>query len=62
MSETPEEKAERLGVMLIPKREPQPIAPNGIIAVCGECGLEIYQIMGYVCPRGRNCPASFGGM
>lgn len=29
--------------------------PTQPIAKCGECGLKIYLIMGYVCPH-QNCP------
>jgi hypothetical protein len=63
-SETPEEKAERLGVVLIPKisRRPIPDSPsNNIIAVCGECGLTVHQVMGYVCPHGTKCPTGLSG-
>lgn len=49
-------KAEELGVPLIP---PLPNKYQTIrtdtIAVCGQCGLEIKQIMGYVCSQ-SNCP------
>lgn len=32
-----------------------PRAPDGAIAVCGECGLRIQPVMGYVCGNMR-CP------
>jgi len=51
--ETPEEKARRLGVPLIPKR---PVLPMKVIAaVCGECGREVPHMDMYACPR-ENCP------
>lgn len=54
---TPEEKARHYGVPLIPKRSAQP--NQGVIAICGECGLEMRGAMGYVCPR-INCPTGLG--
>lgn len=54
-NETPEEKAKRLGVRLIPKVEPPQNDPNPIVAVCGECGECIRKIMQYTCPK-NNCP------
>lgn len=61
MSETPEEKAKRLGVTLIPKYPMSPMPRNdGVIAICGECGLELQRVMGYCCPR-ANCPTGLGG-
>lgn len=62
MAETPEEKAKRLGVPLIPiwhKPFTLPIDGNRTVSVCGECGLEIKQVMGYCCPN-VNCPAGLG--
>lgn len=60
-NESPEEKARRLGVPLIPKLpELPPHQPNPVVAVCGECGIELHQIMGYVCNRPR-CPTGMGG-
>ena len=58
-----EEKARRYGVPIIPRMPPLggfPRDPNPIVAICGECGLEIYQIMEYCCPR-PNCPVGFEG-
>lgn len=56
-SETPEEKAERLDVPLIPEREPS--CPNNdsnpTVGVCGKCGMELKKVMGYVCPC-HDCP------
>lgn len=53
------ERAEKLGVPLIPKRPtpitPTPGDPNPIVAVCGECGLDLRAVMGYVCSH-SNCP------
>lgn len=54
--ETPAQKANRLGVPLIPKKAPpMPHNPNPAIAVCGECGHEVRQTEWYSCPLG-NCP------
>ncbi len=55
--ETPEEKAKRLGVRLIPMHpKTSPLTPfNPVFAVCGKCGLELTMVMGYVCPHG-DCP------
>lgn len=60
--ETPEEKAKRLGVNLIPKRvdipaDEKPVHPgaNPTVAVCGECGIELKKVMMYCCNR-QNCP------
>lgn len=36
-------------------------APDGTIAVCGQCGMRIMPVMGYVCPR-PNCPCGFRGV
>lgn len=60
-AETPEQKAKRLGVPLIPKcpTTPPPGNPHGVVSVCGECGLEIYRTMGYSCQR-NNCPTGLG--
>lgn len=33
--------------------------PNPTIAVCGECGLELKHVMGYVCSNSR-CPCGLG--
>ncbi len=64
MSETPEEKARRIGVPLIPKRqepwEKYPFNTNPVISVCGQCGLELHRVMGYCCRR-ANCPTGLGG-
>jgi len=52
------EKADRLGVPLIPKLPiipNEPATPNPIVAVCGECGLSLHQVMAYVCTNQR-CP------
>lgn len=59
--ETPEEKAKRIGVPVIPKRKAAPPfpAPNGPRAVCGECGITIHDVMMYSCPC-SNCPCGLG--
>jgi len=61
-TETPEEKAKRLGVPLIPKiTNPWKLpGDTGTISVCGECGLELQRTMGYCCSR-ANCPTGLGG-
>lgn len=49
------EKANKLGVPVInpiPNNQPE---NNPVVAVCGQCGLEIRQTMGFVCPQ-QNCP------
>ena len=58
IKETPAEKAKRIGVPLIPaKQRPfrDPFPHNGTVSVCGECGMEMKRVMGFVCPR-SNCP------
>lgn len=56
-----EQKAKDLGVPIIPKIEPQPLqGPNPTVAICGECGIELKQIMGYCCQH-ANCPCGLGG-
>lgn len=40
--------------------DPGPCDPNPVVSICGECGLEIYQVMGYVCHNTR-CPCGLGG-
>lgn len=62
INETPEQKAERIGVPLIPKTIPiktMPSNPHGAIGVCGQCGIELHRVMGYVCPQ-SNCPTGLG--
>lgn len=42
---------------VIPPIPPRPNSPaDGAIAICGECGLRILPVMGYVCGNSR-CPA-----
>ena len=38
----------------------RPVDPNPIVAVCGECGLDLRQVMGYCCGNAR-CPTGLGG-
>ena len=38
----------------LPLIEPNP-EPNPVVAVCGECDMEIRRVMGFVCGRAR-CP------
>lgn len=61
-SETPEEIAKRIGVPLIPKIDPKPgryPGINDVVGVCGQCGLQIHSVMGYVCNH-TNCPTGLG--
>jgi hypothetical protein len=62
-SETPEEKAHRLGVPVIPKL-PRPLHPpsdsNRVVGVCGKCGLCLRECMWYCCRR-AGCPTGLGG-
>lgn len=63
-NETPAEKAKRIGVPLIPKKitiNPAPGNQNGAIGVCGECGIELHRVMGYVCQK-TNCPTGLGSI
>lgn len=54
--ETPTQKANRLGVPLIPKKPTLPLSdPNPIIAVCEECGHAVRVVEHRACPLG-NCP------
>lgn len=59
-----EEEAKKLGVPVIPKLPEKidysPCDPNPVIAICGECGLHLHQVMGYCCPHAR-CPTGLGG-
>lgn len=52
-------RAEQLGIPLI---EPLPSAPgpHDPVAICGQCGLELKRVMGYVCSHSR-CPTGLGG-
>ena len=44
------------GVPVIPPLNRKPdIGPNPTVAICGACGLELKQVMGYVCGR-DDCP------
>lgn len=44
------------GLPIIPPLQPTPQRPvDGAVAVCGQCGLRILPVMGYVCPA-SNCP------
>ena len=53
------------GLPIIPRLPENPLhptkpAPDGAVAVCGECGLRILPVMGYVCSNPR-CPCGLGG-
>lgn len=57
--------AERKGrkIPIIPKLPDDiadPVDPNPVVAICGECGLELHKVMGYACPNTR-CPTGLGG-
>lgn len=44
------------GLPIIPPLPPdEPVAPDGAVAICGECGLRIHAVMHYCCPNLR-CP------
>lgn len=54
--ESPTQKANRLGVPVIPKKIPIPIHDsNPVIAVCGECGHELRSMDYRSCPKSQ-CP------
>ncbi len=60
-----EEEAKRRGIPVIPKLpddiyDPNRYDPNRTVAVCGQCGMELKGVMGYVCPQPR-CPTGMGG-
>lgn len=58
--ETPEERARRLGVPLVPRRpRPGPVPHDFVVAVCGECGLKLRRTMHYSC-RNADCPTGLG--
>ena len=43
-----------------PEKYPRPGGPfNHPVAVCGECGITLFQVMSYVCGR-PNCPTGLG--
>lgn len=55
---TPEEKAKKLGVKLIPKipeEQRKQLDPNPPVGVCGECGITLHKVMHYVCNK-AECP------
>lgn len=63
-SETPAEKAKRIGVPLVPRRPKNLPVPKGdptnpTISICGECGIEIKVVMHYACGI-PNCPCGLG--
>jgi hypothetical protein len=56
ITETPEERARRIGVPLYPARKPLPVLnDNPIVGVCGACGIDIREIMHLACRR-EDCP------
>jgi hypothetical protein len=53
-----EERAKRLGVPVIRpmRRYVTPTMPtNPVVAICGECGRDVYMIEGYSCSH-NDCP------
>lgn len=54
-NEEARKRAQRLGVPYIEPVRPSNPSGNPVVAVCGECGRDVYMIEGYSCPRG-NCP------
>lgn len=58
-----QERADKLGVPIIkpyPKHiKERSVDPNPVVAVCGECGLEVHRVMGYVCTH-AHCPCGLG--
>lgn len=45
----------------LPNQQPLPGPPgNPVVAVCGECGSDIHQVMNYCCNNPR-CPTGLGG-
>lgn len=52
------------GIPII-RKLPEPVAPigppgNPVVAVCGECGMDLHQVMHYVCFNSR-CPTGLAG-
>lgn len=37
----------------------EPRSPNAPVGKCQKCGLELYSVMGYVCPN-IGCPTGLG--
>ena len=54
-AENIQRKAKRIGVPVIGPRKEIPIESNPTIAICGQCGLELKQVMHYCCMQ-PNCP------
>jgi len=54
MSQLPEHDEEGLPI-IGPRWVPPPRPADGAIAVCGQCGLRIKPVMGYVCSQ-PLCP------
>ena len=44
----------------LPPGYPPPVTPNPVVATCGECKMNLHQVMGYVCMNPR-CPTGLGG-
>lgn len=54
-----QDRADELGVPIIPPNTPHGPGPDPTVAICGECGLELKRVMGYVCTN-HNCPCGMG--
>lgn len=55
------EKSEDGLPIIPPLPDDSPPPSDGAVAICGECGMRIYPVMGYVCNNPR-CPCGFGGV
>jgi hypothetical protein len=58
--ESVEDKARRLGVPIISKKQGQ-LGFDQIVSICGDCGLELKRQMMYSCPR-ADCPCGLGSL
>jgi len=56
-TETPEQRAHRLGVPFVAplKFYGRPLDANPVIAVCGGCGRDVHRMESISCPR-SGCP------
>lgn len=43
----------------LPPESPNDMDPNPVVAICGQCGLNLRRVMGYVCINSR-CPTGLG--
>lgn len=56
--ETPEERARRIGVPLVPRRPPEH-PDHAVLAVCGVCGIDLRRVMMRCCQE-EDCPCGLG--